>query len=218
MVFLKDIATEAQALYILGDFFDYWAGDDAIATGIHQEIIAALNKLSSRQVKVFFMHGNRDFLLGPAFAKAANIKLLLDPSIINFYGQRVLLSHGDALCTDDVSYQAFRQEVRSEEWQADFLNQPLTKRIAYIEMIRAKSQQEKSIKSLEIMDVNIGAVETLLTEYKFPPIFIHGHTHRPKKHIHIVENHKCERWVLADWYEQGSYLRLDKDGCHEQTI
>jgi UDP-2,3-diacylglucosamine hydrolase len=216
--FLKDVATQAQSLYILGDFFEYWPGDDTIATGTHQDIITALRELSSQQVNVFFMHGNRDFLLGQTFADAANIELLPDPSIINLYGHRILLSHGDALCTDDISYQAFRKQVRSEKWQEDFLSQPLDQRIAYIEMLRVKSQQEKSNKSLRIMDVNMTEVEILLATYDFPPIFIHGHTHRPNKHIHTLEEHRCERWVLADWYEQGSYLRLDKDGCHEQTI
>ncbi len=216
--FLEKVASQAQSLYILGDFFEYWAGDDAIANSAHQEIIAALNALSTQQVDVFFMHGNRDFLLGQTFADAISATLLPDPTTINLYGQRALLSHGDALCTDDVAYQAFRQEVRSRKWQTAFLNQPLTQRIAYIEMLRKKSQQEKTIKSLDIMDVNIKAVEALLTEYGFPPTFIHGHTHRPKKHVHTIQKHRCERWVLADWYEQGSYLRLDQNGCHEQTI
>jgi UDP-2,3-diacylglucosamine hydrolase len=134
------------------------------------------------------------------------------------YGKSVLLSHGDALCTDDIAYQKFRTEVRSEAWKSQFLSQPLTARVAYIEQLRAKSEQEKSTKSMQIMDVNAIAVENLLREFDYPPIFIHGHTHRPKKHIHKLDGKTCERWVLGDWYEQGSYLKLDKNGCHAQKL
>ena len=130
----------------------------------------------------------------------------------------MLLSHGDALCTDDVAYQKFRNEVRSNTWQMQFLSQPLAARVAYIEQLRAKSEQEKSIKSVQIMDVNAAAVDDLLREFSYPPIFIHGHTHRPQKHMHALDRKTCERWVLGDWYEQGSYLKLDANGCHSQML
>ena len=159
------------------------------------------------------MAGNRDFLIGAAFANATGITILPDPSLLNLYGKPVLLSHGDALCTDDTAYQNFRNDVRSPAWQQQFLAQPLEKRIAYIEQLRAKSEQEKSTKSMQIMDVNAAAVEDLLRQYDYPPLFIHGHTHRPNTHVYHLAGHTCERRVLGDWYEQGSYLLLNADGC-----
>ncbi len=213
IAFLANTATNAQALYILGDLFEYWAGDDAIAAGDHQPVMQALKNLSINGVKVFFMAGNRDFLIGDGFEKATGASILPDPTVITLFGKPVLLSHSDALCTDDVAYQQFRTEVRSTAWQTQFLSQPLRKRIAYIEALRAKSEQEKLTKSMQIMDVNADAVDTLLREYDYPPLFIHGHTHRPHKHMHKLDGHLCERWVLGDWYEQGSYLALSAAGC-----
>ncbi len=216
--FLEKTAVKAQALYILGDLFEYWAGDDSIKTGAMQASIHALHRLVSSGIPVFLMHGNRDFLMADGFEKATGIEILPDPSLITLYGKPVLLSHGDALCTDDIGYQQFRSEVRSETWQTKFLSQPLAARIAYIEQLRAKSEQAKSTKSMQIMDTNAAAVDDLLRKFLYPPIFIHGHTHRPKKHIHAIDGNTCERWVLGDWYEQGSYLKLDKNGCHTQVL
>ena len=248
--FLKNTANQAQALYILGDLFEYWAGDDAIqndvikttATGQEHSsaglqpqglspqnipakagyscVKASIHALRSltKTTPVYFMAGNRDFLIGTGFANATGITILPDPSVITPYGKPVLLSHGDALCTDDSAYQTFRAEVRSKDWQSQFLNQPLENRIAYIEQLRTKSEQAKSAKSMQIMDVNAAAVEDLLRQYQFPPLFIHGHTHRPNVHVHHVAGHTCQRWVLGDWYEQGSYLKLDKNGCHAQML
>ena len=213
IAFLANTAANAQALYILGDLFEYWAGDDAIAAGDHQPVMQALKNLSTNGVKVFFMAGNRDFLIGGGFEKATGATILPDPTVITLFGKPVLLSHSDALCTDDVAYQQFRTEVRSTAWQTQFLSQPLRKRIAYIEALRAKSEQEKSTKSMQIMDVNADAVDALLREYDYPPLFIHGHTHRPLAHMHKLDGHICERWVLGDWYEQGSYLALSAAGC-----
>ncbi len=215
--FLEHTAVKAQALYILGDLFEYWAGDDAIQVGAQQASIDALHRLS-KNVPVFFMAGNRDFLIGDGFTKATGVNILQDPSLVILYGKPVLLSHGDALCTDDTAYQVFRTEVRSQAWQRQFLSQPLINRIAFIEELRAKSEQEKSTKSMQIMDVNAAAVENLLMQYDYPPLFIHGHTHRPDTHIHQLAGHICERWVLGDWYEQGSYLMLNADGCHSRGL
>jgi UDP-2,3-diacylglucosamine hydrolase len=216
--FLEKTAVKAQALYILGDLFEYWAGDDAIKIGGLQPNIHALRSLTQKGIPVFFMHGNRDFLIAEGFEKATGIKILPDPSLVTLYGKSVLLSHGDALCTDDTAYQNFRQEVRSIAWKTQFLSQPLEARIAYIEQLRKKSEQAKSTKSMQIMDVNATAVDDLLREFAYPPIFIHGHTHWPKKHTHEIDGNTCERWVLGDWYEQGSYLKLDKNGCHAQML
>lgn len=216
--FLENTAAQADALYILGDLFEYWAGDDAIEMGIHKKSINALKDLSLKGVDVYLIHGNRDFLLGDVFSRSTNIKILPDPTLIECYGKPVLLSHGDALCTDDVAYQQFRAEVRTEAWKKQFLNKSLSSRIDYIESVRAKSEKEKSIKSMEIMDVNEAAVAQLFKEHHYPSTLIHGHTHRPNKHPYIFDAHPCERWVLGDWYDQGSYLRLDVNGVHENTL
>ncbi|PPD56862.1 MAG: UDP-2,3-diacylglucosamine diphosphatase [Methylotenera sp.] len=216
--FLQETAVKAQALYILGDLFEYWAGDEAIEAGHQQTVIAALKSLKSQGVALFFMHGNRDFLLGNGFAEATLGNILPDPTLLHLYKKSVLLSHGDILCTDDIAYQQFRAQVRTPAWQIQFLSQPLEARIDYIEQIRIKSEQEKSLKSMQIMDVNQQAVEAMLREYHYPPLLIHGHTHRPNKHIIAIDNHVCERWVLGDWYEQGSYLKLDESGCQPQSL
>ena len=223
--FLQQTAAKADALYILGDLFEYWPGDDVIQT--HQTdvikddaLAASIHALSSlaKKVPVFFMAGNRDFLIGTGFANVTGISILADPTLLNLYGKRVLLSHGDELCTDDTAYQQFRQQVRNPDWQNQFLSQLLTNRIAYIEELRVKSEQEKSTKSMQIMDVNEAAVENLLRKHHYPPLFIHGHTHRPNTHVYKLDGHICERIVLGDWYEQGSYLKLSNNGYESYAL
>ncbi len=216
--FLQTSATQAESLYILGDLFEYWAGDDDMANIHHASVINALKGLGSTNTNIYFMHGNRDFLISNAFASTTRTTLLTDPILLNLYGKRILLSHGDALCTDDTAYQTFRAQVRNPSWQQEFLNQPLVMRKAYIESLRQRSEQEKSTKSIEIMDVNTVAVEALLRLYDYPEIMIHGHTHRPKTHYHLIDNHHCTRIVLGDWYEQGSYLKLNVSGCFSEPI
>lgn len=211
--FLKHTAIKADALYILGDFFEYWAGDDDIENIHHQTLINALSNLATAGTEIFFMCGNRDFLISTDFCQAAKVTLLQDPELIDLYGRKVLLSHGDDLCTDDVAYQDFRRQVRQEEWQQDFLRQPLQARKKQIEAIRMRSEQEKSLKTSQIMDVNQQAVNTLLVKFNYPELFIHGHTHRPHEHHIELHSHNITRWVLGDWYEQGSYLVCDKNGC-----
>lgn len=210
LAFLHTIAPQAEALYILGDFFEYWAGDDDLAQ--HATIIAALRQLADQGTRIYFMHGNRDFLIGEDFSAAAGLQLLPDPTLLTLYGRRVLLSHGDALCTDDVAYQAFRQQVRTSAWQQQFLQQDLSVRKAQIEALRQRSEQEKSTKQQTIMDVNAEAVAQLLRDYDYPELLIHGHTHRPDSHQLQVDGHDSVRWVLGDWYEQGSCLRMDAQG------
>ena len=216
--FLQTTVVNADALYILGDLFEYWAGDDDMEDVHHQTIIAALKKLADTNVKIYFMHGNRDFLIGADFCHIANITLLQDPILIDLYGKKTLLSHGDLLCTDDVDYQVFRHQVRQSKWQSNFLSQPLRDRKIQIEAIRIRSEKEKSGKSIEIMDVNPLSVEALLLAYDFPEIFIHGHTHRPHQHQLKLNNHKITRWVLGDWYEQGSYLICNQAGCSSSLL
>jgi UDP-2,3-diacylglucosamine hydrolase len=211
--FLQETAVQAQSLYILGDLFEYWAGDDEIEDSHHQKVVLALKALSESSTQVFLMHGNRDFLIGSDFCNISQVTLLSDPCIVDLFGIKTLLSHGDALCTDDVAYQAFRQQVRNPKWQSTFLSQSLAARKHQVEAIRQRSEQEKTGKPIAIMDVNQQAVAALLTEYDFPPLFIHGHTHRPNSHTIYLDGHKITRWVLGDWYEQGSYLICDQNGC-----
>lgn len=213
ITFLTTQATSARALYILGDLFEYWAGDDDIANPTNQAIINALRALTQHGTKLYLMHGNRDFLLGDAFCTATGATILNDPTLLNLYGKKVLLSHGDDLCTDDVAYIAFKAEVRKPEWITNFLSQPLAARKAYIESVRLRSEQEKKVKSLEIMDVNQAAVHALLQQHGYPDIFIHGHTHRPNVHTHTLDDKNIMRLVLGDWYEQGSYLKFSDQGC-----
>jgi UDP-2,3-diacylglucosamine hydrolase len=212
LTWLTEVAANAQALYILGDFFEYWAGDDAMFDAFHQPIIQALLQLTQGNTQVFLMHGNRDFLIRDAFSKATGVQLLQDPTFTRINGVQVLLSHGDALCTDDLQYMAFREKVRQPAWQEAFLGQTLAERKAFIQQARAQSEAEKSIKMASIMDVNEQALTHLLREYHYPAVFIHGHTHRPNRHVHSIDGHSCERYVLGDWYEQGSYLKLDAGG------
>lgn len=211
--FLETQARQADALYILGDLFEYWAGDDDLADPHNQTVIQALNRLSAHGVSCYLIHGNRDFLLGSEFARAASLQMLQDPTALELHGHRVLLSHGDALCTDDLAYQEFRRQVRNPAWQDQFLAQPLSARKAQIEALRMRSELEKSGKPELIMDVNQDAVSALLRAYNYPDIFIHGHTHRPARHDIEIGRHRVVRWVLGDWYEQGSCLRLDAKGC-----
>lgn len=210
--FLKNTAAKVHALYILGDLFEYWAGDDDIDADFHQQIITAFSRTAAAGVNIYLMHGNRDFLIGETFCQEAGITLLPDPTMIDLHGQKALLSHGDDLCTDDVAYQQFRSQVRDKKWQAEFLSQPLASRKKHIEAIRARSEQEKTQKSMEIMDVNAEAVNSLLQKHQ-PDLLIHGHTHRPDCHTVNLGDRKIKRWVLGDWYEQGSYLACDRNGC-----
>lgn len=163
------------------------------------------------------MHGNRDFLMGKALENACGGRLLPDPTRLNLYGTPTLLMHGDTLCTDDAAYMAFRSDVRAPTWQARFLAQPLAQRKAQIEQLRAQSKAAQSLKTPEIMDVNREAVAALLRTHDYPRL-IHGHTHRPAQHVHEVDQHRSERWVLPDWYEQGGYLRCDANGCQDVKI
>jgi UDP-2,3-diacylglucosamine hydrolase len=210
--FIAAIAPEAEALYILGDLFEYWAGDDDINDPFHAQVIGALHQLAAHDTKVFLLHGNRDLLMGQAMAHACQATLLADPTLLDLYGTPTLLSHGDTLCTDDVEYQRFRAQVHDAEFQKKFLAQPIAARKAHIEQLRRLSTLEKQNKDIAIMDVNDAAVADLLREYQYPRL-IHGHTHRPARHEHIVDGHTCERWVLGDWYQQGSALRCTAQGC-----
>jgi len=210
--FLRGTAREAESLYILGDLFEYWAGDDDLGDPFNQSIAAALADYAHSGPVLRFMHGNRDFLLDGEFAKACGGNLIDDPHSVDLFGAATLLMHGDTLCTDDLDYQKFRVQVRNSDWQRGFLALPLEQRKKQIEAVRQTSESEKTRKAPEIMDVNQGAVEAVLRQHAYPRL-IHGHTHRPARHVHRVDGRTCERWVLADWYRTGSYLRCDERGC-----
>jgi UDP-2,3-diacylglucosamine hydrolase len=210
--FIANIAPQAEALYILGDLFEYWAGDDDMSDPFHALVISSLHGLAVQDTKVFLLHGNRDLLMGQALARACRASLLDDPTLLNLYGTPTLISHGDTLCTDDLEYQRFRAQVHDAEFQKNFLSQPIEERKSHIEQLRRLSAMEKQSKDIAIMDVNEAAVANLLREYQYPRL-IHGHTHRPNRHEHIVDGHRCERWVLGDWYKRGSALRCAAEGC-----
>jgi len=211
--FVAEYAARAEALYILGDLFEYWAGDDDLDDAFHEQVIAALSGLARHHTRVYLLRGNRDLLMGETLAKACRATLLDDPSLIELYGTPTLLSHGDTLCTDDVEYLQYREQVRSPEFQKNFLARTLAERKTFIEQLRQRSNEAKQHKDSAIMDVNDEAVAELLRQYRYPRL-IHGHTHRPARHEHDVDGHTCERWVLGDWDQQGSALRVDAMGCN----
>ncbi len=215
--FLQGPVHGADALYILGDLFEYWAGDDDLGERFNAEVVRDLASCADNGVSVCFMRGNRDFLVGERFAQESGVQLIDDPTRLELYGRPTLLSHGDELCTDDSAYQEFRRKVRSPEWIDAFLRRPLAERRREIESLRALSEAEKKIKPAEIMDVNRLAVEDLMRRHDYPAL-IHGHTHRPGRHEHVLEGRRCERWVLADWYREGSCLVAEPRGLRRETI
>ncbi len=209
--FLEAEARAADALYILGDLFDLWVGDDD-PDPLNRQVIVALSSLTRAGVPVAVMHGNRDFVLGPRFAQETGAQLLTDPTVIDLCGIPTLLTHGDTLCTDDVGYQQARMRYR-QPWVLTLgLALPRALRLAIGHRLRAKSERTKPTLDAAIMDVNTAAVEAALRQHGCLRM-IHGHTHRPARHEHVVDGLRCERWVLADWYRAGSYLRCDATGC-----
>ncbi|AKU12921.1 UDP-2,3-diacylglucosamine hydrolase [Azoarcus sp. CIB] len=208
LALLAGQAREVGALYILGDLFEYWAGDDDRDSPLTREIGEALATLASRGTQIGFVAGNRDFLVGEHFARDAGLIILADPTVVDLDGRRVLLTHGDSLCTDDHAYQAFRQQVRDPQWQRAFLARPLEERKRVIEGLRRHSETAKQEKAVDIMDVNAAAVDALLRAHDYPTL-IHGHTHRPARHLHQVDGRACERWVLSDWRGTASWLLWD---------
>ncbi len=215
--FASDIAPKAEALYILGDLFEYWAGDDDLGDPFHQLITGTLRNLDAQGTRIFIMHGNRDFLMSKELGAACHATLLDDPAVIDLYGTPTLLSHGDTLCTDDTEYQRFRTLVRNGAWQTQFLSQPLAQRKAMIEQLREQSESQKRSKEMALMDVNSDAVNELLRHNNYPRI-IHGHTHRPARHLHHLDGHTCERWVMGDWGSKANALRCDRNGIQWEII
>lgn len=204
-----DEARHADALYILGDLVEAWIGDDDDAE-LPQRIAQATRALNDSGVPVYFMVGNRDFLLGEDFARRAGMTLLDDGTIHDLYGRPTLLMHGDVLCTDDVAYQTVRKQVRTPEWKANILAMPLAARRAFAAKAREDSRAHTGSTMETIMDVNADAVADAMRAVGVDRL-IHGHTHRPAIHRFNVDGRAAERIVLGDWYEHGSVLRLDAD-------
>ena len=208
--FLENTACKAEKLYILGDLFEAWIGDDDQNEFI-SEIQNALIRIN-KTTKVLFMHGNRDFLIGPDFASSAGMKILTDPVVEEMFGDPVLLMHGDLLCTEDVDYQKFRKVSRDIKWQKEFLSKPLAERRIIAQNLRGASKEATGKKKEEIMDVSECEVIKIIQESSVS-LLIHGHTHRPNSHSIALEKHTAKRIVLGDWDEYGWYVWMDSNSC-----
>ena len=211
--FLKDRAMAAESLYLLGDLFEYWAGDDDLET-LHPQLVAkAIRAVSDAGVRVYWIGGNRDFLVNTGFAEAAGLTLLDEPYVTVIGGHRIALVHGDAQCTDDVKYMQFRAQVRTPQWQQQFLSLPLAKRKEIIAGLREGSREAQSGKTYEIMDVTPQAIDELFAATG-AEVIIHGHTHRPAVH----QYGERKRYVLPDWdldaeTPRGGWIAIDSDGA-----
>ena len=221
--FLQREARSADALYILGDLFEAWVGDDD-PSEVGAFVASALRDVAESGTRVTFIRGNRDFLLGDNYAQRAGFRILSDPAVVMLYGKPVLLMHGDLLCTADTAYQAFRAQTRNPVWQAQFLAQPLQARLAFAAQARAASQAHQSGMKLSdnaqfetVTDVTASAVEATFTRYGVDTM-IHGHTHRPAMHDLHINGKDCKRIVLGDWYTQGSVLRVDAGGMQLEAM
>jgi UDP-2,3-diacylglucosamine hydrolase len=210
--FLAERAAHAERLYLLGDIFEYWAGDDDLDDPFNHSVVAALRRVSDAGTAVYWLAGNRDFLVGTGFADAAGLTLLTEPHVATIGGRKVALVHGDAQCTDDVKYMAFRAQVRDPAWQSQFLAMPLAQRKAIIAGLREGSRAAHGEKSYEIMDVTPAAVAALHADTG-TDVIIHGHTHRPALH----EAAGKRRYVLPDWElddapVRGGWIAITEDG------
>jgi UDP-2,3-diacylglucosamine hydrolase len=211
--FLSERATSAPALYLLGDLFEYWAGDDDLDSPFHQQVVKAIRAVSDAGVAVYWIAGNRDFLVGAAFAQAAGLTLLPEPHLASIGGQQIVLVHGDAQCTDDLKYMEFRAQVRQAEWQQQFLALPLAQRKSIIAGLREGSREAHESKSMAIMDVTPAAIAELHAA-SGADIIIHGHTHRPALHQAGIQR----RYVLPDWEldsepARGGWIQIDSGGA-----
>ncbi len=217
-IFLRFLQAEAKSvdeLFILGDLFEYWVGDDQADEPCIAEIILNLRELTKTGTKVAVMHGNRDFLIGQKFSKLTGASLLPDEVLIDIHGQRALLLHGDTLCTDDIDYQSIRAVIRNPDWRREFLKKPIGERRQIARSYRLESESAKKEKEKEIMDVSLETLYSTLREWNYP-LLIHGHTHRPQHHAHKVDGANCTRFVLADWSAtRGHALVFDKTGFRE---
>jgi len=212
--FLESEASGFENLYILGDLFEVWIGDD-FEDEFTSEVISELKKFSLKDKNIFIMHGNRDFLLGEKFAKKCGAKLISDPLILNKEEKKIMLSHGDIFCTDDLEYQSFKEKVRNEKWQKEFLSKDLKDREEIAKNLRKESAMKNSKKEDYLMDVNKSEVEKIAQEYEVD-ILIHGHVHRPKIHNEAFG----QRIVLGDWDKKYWFISLigEKISLHSSKI
>jgi UDP-2,3-diacylglucosamine hydrolase len=210
-------AQRAGALYVLGDLFDTWIGDDQLRDPVAARVAAALRTVAAAGVRVGVMYGNRDMLIGPRFAEAAGAALLPEQIVVDLYGVPTLLLHGDELCTDDEAYQRLRVWWHDRTRQRRFLALPYAVRRGIGAWLRRRSRKATAGKAQQIMDVNAGAVVQALRTHGVSRM-IHGHTHRPARHELVVDGRACERWVLSDWYDRGSYLEVDGAGARVRDV
>ena len=208
--FLLKEESKTNAIYVLGDLFEYWLGDDDPNPSF-AEIKNLLKKLSNKNISIFFMHGNRDFLIGESFAEETGCQILHDPYVIDLFDKKILISHGDIFCTDDKEYQLFRNQTRDPAWKESILSKSLSFREEFAKKARLESSKHTNSKKNEIMDVNKDEILKMYEKYNVE-IIIHGHTHRPAIHDIYFNGKDCQRIVLGDWYEQGSILRCDETG------
>lgn len=217
--FLADTAAaNVETLFILGDLFEYWIGDDSLSEPFNSDVCGLLRATADMGTRIFFTAGNRDFLIGGSFAAATGIKLLPETAIVNAGGTATLLMHGDTVCTDDLPYQEFRRMVRSREWQAKFLARPLPERLTEVENLRRRSAEAMLGKTAEIMDANAAAIREALTAHACTRL-IHGHTHRPcQEHIQLASG-GAERWVLSDWdTDRGDAIEIGPAGIRRLDL
>jgi UDP-2,3-diacylglucosamine hydrolase len=210
--FIDAMPAPGDSLYVLGDLFEYWAGDDDLGAPFNRRVVDRFAACAARGTALYWIPGNRDFLAGTGFAEAARMLPLPEPFVFELHGMRTAMLHGDTLCTDDRAYQAFRAEARSERWRREFLGRPLAARHAEIESLRERSEREKTAKSADIMDVNDAAVSRLFADTGATRL-IHGHTHRPGRHDYVMLGRQVTRWVLPAWENAPGGLRIDSRGA-----
>ncbi len=210
VAFLDALPANTERLYIVGDLFEAWIGDDAPGP-VGEQFISILRGLTERQIEGFFTHGNRDFLIGEQFAASTGFRILPDETVIDCYGTQVLLLHGDTLCTDDTDYQTLRSMLRNPDFQANLMSMSVAQRLDMAQQLRSASASEMSNKREDIMDVNQQAVVSALQKHGVD-MMLHGHTHRPCVHHFDVDGRECQRIVLGDWFEQGSIVQWSKNG------
>jgi UDP-2,3-diacylglucosamine hydrolase len=207
--FLEKQGSELDYLFILGDLFEFWIGDDATVACHYENIEAILTDfVKQNETVIYLMHGNRDFLLGAGFCQRQQSHLINDPCLLKIGSIEIILAHGDAYCTDDTEHQIFRRQTRNPVWQTEFLSLSVDERLEYARQVRAHSEAGKSAKSQLIMDVNQLAIEQEFANFK-SSFLIHGHTHRPAVHSLQTAYRRCLRIVLGDWFEQSSYLEIN---------
>jgi UDP-2,3-diacylglucosamine hydrolase len=214
--FLETRASQAEALYILGDFFEVWIGDDAM-TPFQHSIAEALRRLSERGTRIYLMHGNRDFMLGDGFCRAAGCTLLSDPSVVELCGERVLLMHGDSLCTRDEGYMRLRRLLRNPFSLLVLRHLPLSTRRKLARKLRNESRTQTRMKATDIIDVTSELIPRVLAGHRVRTL-IHGHTHRPATHELLVNGQPAQRIVLGDWDRQGWVLQVDESGFHQSSF